>query len=61
MREFEFLGLKLDVAKNAQSPKDTDVAATDSAVRVLIVQTQEDWAIASECWNLINSEATAVI
>ncbi|HEY9667442.1 MAG TPA: acetate kinase [Coleofasciculaceae cyanobacterium] len=51
---FEFLGLKLEIAKNAQSPKDADVAAADSAVRVLIVQTQEDWAIASECWNLLN-------
>jgi acetate kinase len=49
---FEFLGLKLDEVKNANSPKDADIATADSAVRVLIVQAQEDWAIASECWNL---------
>jgi len=49
---FEFLGLKLDIDKNAQSPADQDIAATDSTVRVLIVQAQEDWAIAKECWKL---------
>jgi len=49
---FDFLGLKLDDVKNTKSPKDADIATADSAVRVLIVQAQEDWAIASECWNL---------
>jgi acetate kinase len=53
---FEFLGLKLDPAKNAKSPKDADIATADSAVRVLVVQAQEDWAIASECWKLKKSE-----
>ena len=49
---FGFLGLKLDLEKNAQSPPDTDIATPDSDVRVLIVHTQEDWAIATECWHL---------
>ncbi|HCF27170.1 MAG TPA: acetate kinase, partial [Cyanobacteria bacterium UBA11049] len=49
---FGFLGLKLDLEKNAQSPPDTDIATPDSAVRVLIIHTQEDWAIATECWHL---------
>jgi acetate kinase len=49
---FEFLGLKLDDVKNANSPKDADIATADSAVRVFIIQAQEDWAIASECWTL---------
>src|SRR5579859_2456649 len=49
---FGFLSLKLDERKNAQSPADEDVAADDSPVRVLIVQTQEDWAIAQDCWKL---------
>ena len=49
---FGFLGLKLNAEKNAQSPGDTDIAAPDSAVRVLIVHTQEDWQIARECWEL---------
>jgi len=51
-KAFGFLGLKLDGAKNAQSPADQDIAAADSAVRVLIVQTQEDWSIARECWKI---------
>ncbi len=49
---FEFLGLKLDKEKNLSSPKDIDIATLDSAVRVLVVQTAEDWAIACECWYL---------
>ena len=47
-----FMGLKLDLEKNAQSPPDEDIATPDSSVRVLIVHTQEDWAIATECWKL---------
>lgn len=47
---FGFLDLKLDAEKNAQSPADEDIATADSAVRAVIVQTQEDWVIAQECW-----------
>jgi acetate kinase len=49
---FGFLNLKLDMQKNARSPADEDIAAKDSRVRVLIVSTQEDWAIAQDCWKL---------
>jgi acetate kinase len=49
---FGFLGLKLDAAKNAQSSAEQDISFSDSAVRVLIVRAQEDWAIARECWVL---------
>ena len=55
-KAFGFLGLKLDAAKNAQSPADQDIATADSAVRVLIVQTQEDWSIAKECWRIASSK-----
>ncbi len=48
--DWEFLGLQLDLEKNQSSPKDTDIATTDSAVRILVIQAQEDWAIATECW-----------
>jgi len=47
---FAFLGLRLDAQKNAQSPSDQVISAANSAVIVLIVQTQEDWSIARECW-----------
>lgn len=52
---FKFLGLKLDVAKNAKSSADQDISLSDSAVRVLIVRAQEDWAIARECWRLTSA------
>jgi acetate kinase len=52
---FRFLGLKLDAAKNAQSSADEDISLSDSAVHVLIVRAQEDWAIARECWRLASA------
>jgi acetate kinase len=54
---FAFLGLKLDAQKNAQSPADQHISAADSAVPVLIVHTQEDWAIAQDCWKLAQASA----
>ncbi|MEH1965693.1 acetate kinase [Nostoc sp.] len=50
---FGFLGLKLDLEKNQQQPVDEDIATPDSAVRVLVIHTQEDWAIAGQCWQLL--------
>ncbi|HYM11741.1 MAG TPA: acetate kinase [Bryobacterales bacterium] len=47
-----FLGLKLDLARNAGPPADVDIAAADSAVRVLVIRAQEDWEIARECYRL---------
>jgi acetate kinase len=47
-----FLGVKLDSAKNSQSPADQEISTRDSTVRVLIVRAQEDWAIATACWRL---------
>jgi acetate kinase len=50
---FAFLGVKLDAAKNAQSPPDTDIAAPDSTVRMLVVHTQEEWEIARESFRVV--------
>ncbi|MCC5663554.1 acetate kinase [Nostoc sp. CHAB 5784] len=50
---FGFLGLKIDLEKNQQQPVDEDIATPDSAVRVLVIHTQEDWAIAGQCWQLL--------
>jgi acetate kinase len=47
---FTFLGLKLDLEKNAQSPLNEDIATPDSTIRILVIHTEEDWAIAQECW-----------
>jgi acetate kinase len=53
---FDFLGLKLDAAKNASPPSephaDQDISMPTSKVRVLVVHAQEDWSIAKECWKL---------
>ncbi|MEG3928152.1 MULTISPECIES: acetate kinase [unclassified Microcoleus] len=49
---FGFIGLKLDEEKNQHSPIDRDIAAVDSAVKILVIHTQEDWEIARECWKL---------
>ncbi len=48
---FAFLNLYLDLEKNQQSLRDQDLSISDSAVRILIIHTEEDWAIAQECWH----------
>jgi acetate kinase len=58
---FEFLGLSLDLALN-NSPllradaqanaNDLDISQPDAQVRVLVIHTEEDWAIAQECHRL---------
>ena len=47
-----FLGLKLDPQKNETSPVDVDISTTDSSIKVLVIHTEEDWAIARACWQL---------
>jgi len=57
--QLSFLGLALEPAKNAQNlTADVDISTSDSAVRVLLIRAQEDWAIARECWNLSSHSAT---
>src|SRR5882724_9573292 len=50
--QFGFLGIELEVP-SAQHAVDSDIATPDSAVRVLIIRAQEDWAIARQCWHLL--------
>jgi acetate kinase len=45
------LGLELDAQRNGQVGKDQDIASPVSAVRVLVIQAEEDWMIARECWD----------
>jgi acetate kinase len=51
-----FLGVKLDNAKNARPSADQDISVSESAVRVLVVRAQEDWAIARDCWKLASAK-----
>ena len=48
-----FLGLRLALEKNENKPIDQDIATADSTVRVLVIHTQEDWAIAQDCWQVL--------
>jgi acetate kinase len=41
-----YLGLKINTAKNNANPVDINIAAVDSQVQILVIHTQEDWAIA---------------
>ena len=51
---FEFLRLRIDGQKNAESPLDEDIATADSKVRVLVIRTEEDLEIARECQRLMS-------
>lgn len=51
-KAFAFLNLAIDIEKNTASPVDTDIATSASAVRVLVVHTEEDWEIARESWQV---------
>jgi acetate kinase len=57
--QFGFLGLTLDPTKNSAARPDQDISAPGSAVCVLVVRAQEDWAIARDCWKLLWSPRLA--
>ena len=48
-----FLGLNLDVDANSNVSPDADIARSTSAVRILVIRAQEDWAIAKDCSRLM--------
>ncbi|MGH9731480.1 MAG: acetate/propionate family kinase [Candidatus Acidiferrales bacterium] len=52
---FGYLGLRLDSQKNRRAAADREISTRNSAVRVLIVRAQEDWAIARDCWVLASN------
>ncbi|MEM9137123.1 MAG: acetate kinase [Cyanobacteria bacterium P01_F01_bin.42] len=47
-----FLGVALDPSLNENVSADQDIATNDSTVRVLVIQTQEDLAIAQQVYHL---------
>lgn len=55
----EFMGIKLDPEKSQQSLKNVDIAASDSRVRVLVIETDEEFVIASDTLALVNAAAQA--
>lgn len=46
---FRFAGVTIDSGKNGSVSGDADVSAEGAAVRVLVVRTNEEWAIARKC------------
>ena len=52
-----YLGLKLDKAKNNGVTRDEDIeiAQSDSFVRILVIHTQEEWAIAAASKSLMKT------
>lgn len=46
-----YLGIHLDAEKNQRctSKQDQDIASDDSAVRIVVIHTQEEWMIAKGC------------
>jgi acetate kinase len=51
---FEFLGVHVDPALNAQGPE-RDIARVGSLVRVLVIRTEEDWEIARDCRRVLTN------
>ncbi|MBZ5577104.1 MAG: acetate/propionate family kinase [Acidobacteriia bacterium] len=55
-RRLAFAGVQLDPDRNARNPSDADIAAPDSAVRVLVIHAEEEWEIARECRRLVEKQ-----
>jgi acetate kinase len=51
-----FLGVQLDRAKNVACKADQDISGYESQVKILVIQAQEDWAIACESWKLLPAQ-----
>jgi acetate kinase len=49
-----FLGIGIDETLNRTGRGDRDMATHDSPVRILVIQTQEDWQIAKNCWHSLH-------
>jgi acetate kinase len=47
-QELAYLGIELDRSKNLSHPVDSRISSPDSPVEVLVIHTQEDWAIAQQ-------------
>jgi len=54
-KDWDCLHLRLDPDQLQRHTTDQDIAAADSAVRVLVIHTQEEWAIAQDCLKLLST------
>ena len=49
----EFMGLRLDPERNANSKPDADVARPDSPARIFVIHTQEELVVARETLRVV--------
>jgi acetate kinase len=52
---FGFLGMAINPATNQRPPTDRVISKAQSKIPILLVETQENWAIAKDCWRLMAS------
>ncbi|MCY7407813.1 MAG: acetate kinase [Alkalinema sp. CAN_BIN05] len=55
-----FLGIQIDADRNLTQAIDQMISPEESPIKVLVVKTQEDWAIALECFKLWNGNGICV-
>ena len=48
-KKLGFLGIQLDEGKNSSAKPCVEVSSAESRACVLVIQAQEDWAIAQKC------------
>lgn len=54
-KEMEYMNIVLDDAKNSTYKGETmEISAADSAVKILVIPTNEEYEIASQCFTLLN-------
>ncbi|MEN6326564.1 MAG: acetate kinase [Syntrophomonas sp.] len=51
-KDLDFLGIKMDVAKNKVRGKEVDVSAPDSKIKIFIIPTNEELVIARDTYRL---------
>lgn len=55
--DMDYLGIKLDAQKNEERSRDLrDISQQESAVRILVIPTNEELEIGKECYQLLRSE-----
>lgn len=50
---FTWMGVSLDKSKNRKGILDSVISQSSSSVKVILIHTREDWAIAQACYNLL--------
>jgi acetate kinase len=56
IRHFTYLGALLDSKKNRAVKKDGLISQNSSKVKILVIQANEEWVIASDCLKLIHKK-----